>query len=475
MAECLDVEMSEASFPLEGDLTCPICRGIFRDPVLLPCSHSFCRECVDRSRQHTRKCPVCRAPCEAEQLIANRALGDACESFVKEKSWRPQPKPLDEDHCQIHRLPLQLYCVKDEHPVCVECVLMHPGHELLPLIKGTTYCKKELDFKLKICEEKLDLYKHTKRKFKSTVEFIKDQAKQAEIVVKAEFERLHKVLVAEEVVRLKALADEEKKKITAMEEKISSITEEMSHLASLIQTVKRQMGSEDIAFLQNFQNLKRKAQWTADDPEYPKDCLLSVGRHVGSLSYNIWKNMQAYVKCNPVVLNPNTASPWLSLNPELTSIKESLERQAFPDNPERFDPCVFLLGSEGFSAGKHRWDVIVGDNPKWIIGVCKESVVRKKKFTVSTDRGVWSIGLSKGAYNVLTPKRTKVEVESRPDRIRVKLDMDKGEVSFWNAETSKHLCTLTHKFKEKIFPLFGPGLHSTPMVLAPAKMTIYTS
>lgn len=185
--------------------------------------------------------------------------------------------------------------------------------------------------------------------------------------------------------------------------------------------------------------------------------------------------MSFSVCADPVVLDPNTASPWLSLNANLTEVKESSERQNAADNPERFDPCVFVLGAQGFTSGKHRWDVIVGDNPKWIVGVCKESVARKKKFTVSTSRGVWSIGLSKGVYTALTQERKELVVKQRPERIRVKLNMDKGEVSFWDGGTAAHLVTLTHKFDEKIFPIFGPGLHSAPLTLVPGKMAVHTS
>lgn len=178
----------------------------------------------------------------------------------------------------------------------------------------------------------------------------------------------------------------------------------------------------------------------------------------------------------PVVMDPNTASPWLSMSPDLASVRDSPERQSLPDNPERFDPCVFVLGAEGFRSGKHRWEVHVGDNPKWILGICNESVARKRKFTVSTDRGVWTIGLSKGVYNALTGKRTVLVVESRPERVRVKLNMDKGEVSFWDAGNGgKHLCTFTHEFTERVFPIFGPGLHTTPMEVNPAKVTIHTA
>lgn len=175
----------------------------------------------------------------------------------------------------------------------------------------------------------------------------------------------------------------------------------------------------------------------------------------------------------PVLMDPNTISPWLCISPDYASVKENTERQSVPDNPERFDPCVFVMGSEGFASGRHRWEVYVGDNPKWVIGVCRESVARKRKFTVTTSAGVWSIGLSKGVYSGLTSPRTQLTVEKRPETIRVKLNMEKGEVSFWDADSGTHLITYNDQFHEKLFPLFGPGLHKTPMAIQPAKLTIH--
>lgn len=175
----------------------------------------------------------------------------------------------------------------------------------------------------------------------------------------------------------------------------------------------------------------------------------------------------------PVILDPNTVSPWLSISSDFSSVQQSLERQTFPDNPERFDPCVFVLGSEGFSSGRHRWEVRVADHPKWILGVCKESVVRKRKFTVTTKAGVWTIGLSKGVYSALTTPRTELTLERRPETIRVKVNIEKGEVSFWDTGNNKHLCTYNDKFNEKLFPIFGPGLQSTPITILPAKVTIH--
>lgn len=178
---------------------------------------------------------------------------------------------------------------------------------------------------------------------------------------------------------------------------------------------------------------------------------------------------------DPVVFDPNTSSRWLSLDADLTTVKECQEPLIAPDNPERFDPCGFVLGAEGYISGKHRWDVMVGDSPSWVVGVCNEAVARKKKFTLSPYRGVWCIGLSKGVCTVFAKERVALQVQQRPERIRIKLNMDEGEVSFWDGESVTHLVTLKHNFNVKMYPFFGPGVHSTSMILVPGKITMRTS
>lgn len=472
MADSMD---EDEPLLLQQELTCPVCQGIFRDPMLLPCTHSFCRECLQKSWEFNKKCPFCREVFEEGKAIVNRALSSACETFLKQTNKRPKTIKPSEAVCHLHLKPLELYCEKDEEPVCVECVTLHSNHRLYTLSDGVPMCKKELSDRVHIFEKKVDSYKKMSQKLKNTVGYIKYQAGEAEKQIKAEFERLHQVLYAEEAMRLNALSDEEGEKIAAVQELIEITEKDIVSMKELIDTIKKEMGNEDLPLLRNFQNLKRQSYWTRSEPRLPHGSLLNMDKHIGALDFNIWKKMQTHVKYYPVLLNPNTASPWLSLSGNLISVKESEERMTVPDNPERFDPCVFVLGAEGYTSGKHKWDVIVGDNPKWIVGVCRESLPRKKKFTVATNRGVWAIALSKGVYTVMTTKREELQLQQRPEKIRIKLNMDKGEVSFWDGGLSKHLVTLTHKFEGTIFPIFGPGLHSSPMILAPGKIAIHTS
>ncbi|GAU87782.1 hypothetical protein RvY_00580 [Ramazzottius varieornatus] len=43
----------------EEDLTCPVCRDIFKMPYLAKCGHTFCHDCLAQICQHSKKCPMC--------------------------------------------------------------------------------------------------------------------------------------------------------------------------------------------------------------------------------------------------------------------------------------------------------------------------------------------------------------------------------------------------------------------------------
>lgn len=127
--------------PFQQELTCPVCQGIFRDPMLLPCTHSFCRQCLEENFKYSKKCPVCREECEKDKAIANRALNSTCESFLKQTNKRPKTIQPSDAVCNLHLKPLELYCEKDEEPVCVECVTLHSTHRLYTLSDGAPMCK----------------------------------------------------------------------------------------------------------------------------------------------------------------------------------------------------------------------------------------------------------------------------------------------------------------------------------------------
>ncbi|TRZ02609.1 hypothetical protein DNTS_021775 [Danionella cerebrum] len=128
----------------EEELCCPICCGIFQDPVLLPCSHSFCRCCLERfwKGASLRPCPVCRTRAPRKSPLSNRALKNLCEAFLLRQSQtgKSESRLL----CGNHGEKLKLFCLVDQEPICVVCQASktHKGHDCSPTEEAALDCKR---------------------------------------------------------------------------------------------------------------------------------------------------------------------------------------------------------------------------------------------------------------------------------------------------------------------------------------------
>lgn len=62
MATCLNEVSTNMLQNLKlRDVMCPVCRGIFIEPVLMPCRHALCLQCFQRTmEENSLTCPLCR-------------------------------------------------------------------------------------------------------------------------------------------------------------------------------------------------------------------------------------------------------------------------------------------------------------------------------------------------------------------------------------------------------------------------------
>lgn len=169
-----------------------------------------------------------------------------------------------------------------------------------------------------------------------------------------------------------------------------------------------------------------------------------------------------------VTLDPDTAHPKLILSEDQRCVRLGDRRQPVPDNPQRFDFVVSILGSEYFTTGCHYWEVYVGDKTKWILGVCSESVSRKGKVTASPANGHWLLRQSRGnEYEALTSPQTSFRLKEPPRCVGIFLDYEAGVISFYNVTNKSHIFTFTHNFSGPLRPFFEPCLHDGGKNTAP--------
>ncbi|KAH0630516.1 hypothetical protein JD844_013606 [Phrynosoma platyrhinos] len=158
-----------------------------------------------------------------------------------------------------------------------------------------------------------------------------------------------------------------------------------------------------------------------------------------------------------VTLEPDTAHPQLILSEDNKSVRMGEFYKNLPKNPERFDMWPFVLGSEGFTGGRHFWEVIVGSEEAWGIGVARDSVRRKGDTEFSPEGGFWAVGMWEGTYTAYNPPfYTLMTLHGEPKRIRVLLNYDGGWVTFFDADTGASLFAYSAaSFSgETLFPFF---------------------
>ena len=196
---------------IEKILQCSICLEIFQNPRTLPCSHTFCNDCIKNAVpviQHVRQrginCPLCRKFHKEGEYINSflvnqfMELYDRCTEQVthcyccdKEAQWRCldcklnmcascqnihsrtpisllhkyQPFTVDADftldeifYCESHRgQKLELHCIQCESLICLMCkATSHSNHKCETVDEGNERVTKKVQDILKSLTQDLE-------------------------------------------------------------------------------------------------------------------------------------------------------------------------------------------------------------------------------------------------------------------------------------------------------------------------------
>ncbi|XP_043942083.1 zinc-binding protein A33-like [Protopterus annectens] len=490
------------------EFICSVCLEVLNVPVMLECGHNFCRACIDRVWYSEKQpaCPECRQECSTRKYTVNRLLASLIQRVLtqgpdsRQKAVTPEsvPEALFSEHshktggpdsqlkdhnqlCIEHEESLKLFCEDDESLVCLLCVPEHRGHKFMTVQKAISMYKDVLTMSLGHLQSGLKHFKDIKYQQEIKILKVKDNAQSLQWHIISEFAKLHRFLQEKEKKIFQQLKEEEMGILRQMEENLKKIKNRINSIEESIPHIQLQLQQQDaVTFLKEIKSFPERftKEQKKGDGEIVVAHSLNLGPYKGPLQYGVWKEMKSILNLDFVKLSldPNTAHNNLILSENLTSVTYGDVNQNLPDKPERFNPYVFVMGSEGFISGRHYWEVEVGNKTEWYVAVARESVNRKGQVGVSPENGYWTICLRKeNVYKALDTPVKILSLSVKPQRIGVYLDYEGGQVSFYNAENMFHIYTFTDNFKDRLFPLFSPchnnrGNNAEPLKLIHLKL-----
>nr|XP_015208836.1 PREDICTED: tripartite motif-containing protein 47-like isoform X4 [Lepisosteus oculatus] len=234
--------MAEASICITQDqFSCSICLDVLRDPVTLPCGHSYCVGCIKShwdldDRTGVYSCPQCRqtftprpvlgkntvlaevveklketglsgpsAPspsgpgdvlcdvCTGSQVRAVKSclvcLASYCQTHLqphceaaplKRHQLVEATRQLDRKLCSRHSKLLEVYCRTDRTCVCLMCTVDdHRGHDIIPAAAERTERQKKLEATQRQTQQRLQEREKELQELRQAVDSLRSSAQRA--------------------------------------------------------------------------------------------------------------------------------------------------------------------------------------------------------------------------------------------------------------------------------------------------------
>ncbi|XP_048472639.1 butyrophilin subfamily 3 member A1-like [Rhincodon typus] len=153
-----------------------------------------------------------------------------------------------------------------------------------------------------------------------------------------------------------------------------------------------------------------------------------------------------------VTLVKKTGHQEVEVSGDLKSVKWTGTNQ--PDAEKRLKDPSYVLGKEGFTSGRHYWEVEVIGTGEWNLGAVAESVNWEEQIKLKPENGFWTIGWLENHLVVNNSADPQLSLGDVPKKIGVYLNYESQTVSFFNADTKSHLYTFPRKeFPPKLYPI----------------------
>ncbi|XP_055486644.1 zinc-binding protein A33-like [Leucoraja erinacea] len=396
----------------------------------------------------------------------------------------------------------------------------HRDHRFMLVDEAVETYKDQVKSSIQSLAKKQSGIQQMEQQQKQKISRVLEQSHNIQSKITSQYAELHQILTEKEQRALADIREEEKKILNTMEKNLGKIQENLNSIQEELLKLQQQMHQKDsVVLLKEEAGCKQRVRDDAkplsvvdealqiekfncpvsfntafkeisdDLKSYPAlqfgemkvcshkmektgrkrrvrdeakplsvvDEALPVEKFHCPVSFNtIFKEISDDFKQVSVTLDVETAHLQLKVSEDRKRVRWTESRRRLPDTGKRFTHCTCVLGSEGFTSGRHYWEVEAAGS-LWILGVAAESVERKRSVTLTPETGVWSMwrGWGDDVFDALTSPPSHLPARPIPRRLGIYLSYESGTVSFYDTDTKSHLHTFTgNNFTEKLYPFF---------------------
>uniref|UniRef100_A0A673LX02 Tripartite motif-containing protein 47-like n=1 Tax=Sinocyclocheilus rhinocerous TaxID=307959 RepID=A0A673LX02_9TELE len=500
--------MAEAQISVaEDQFRCPICLDLLKDPVTIPCGHSYfysCTECsqtfsprpalninvmftemveklkkkkdrMDQSLSYAgpgdEECDVCTGRKRKAIKSCFLCLESYCQTHFERHEESHSSKRhkltdagrIQEMICSKHDRLLEVFCRTDQRCVCLICVMDEHKNQDTVSAEAERNEKQNQDGEMQEkCQQRMQ---ERQKKLQELREAIKTHKRSAQAAVK-DCERIFTELIRSirrsrsEVIQM--IRNQEKAEVSRSEGLLKQLEQEIDDLRRRDTELKQLLHTDDyIHFLQvaglfsvlPYDDVRKSVSHLKEIlEEFCKEKIERLSGQ-GTVTETVAFRKMIYF----LTLDPNTLHKQLRLSEDKRVATYTHTEQPYPDHPDRFDVWPQMLCRERV-CGRCYWEV------EWSggvgISVSYKSICRKgeaKDCLFGYKNESWKLQCSQSSHLFLHNNiKTNLPIFPSSCRVGVYVDHRAGNLSFYKVSDTM---TLIHRiqttFTQPLYPGFG--------------------
>uniref|UniRef100_A0A8D0A8X5 Tripartite motif-containing protein 16-like n=1 Tax=Sander lucioperca TaxID=283035 RepID=A0A8D0A8X5_SANLU len=450
-----------AAVQLDRDaFSCSICLDLLKDPVTIPCGHSYCMDCIKEfwDEKKIYSCPQCRENFTPRPVVVKSTMLSDLVEQLKKTGLQAAPA----DHCYAgpdmwpHSNPvLYMFCRTDQQLICYLCpVDEHKGHDTVSAAAERTERQKELEVSQQNIQQRIQDREKDVKLLQQEVEAINCSADKKR---SSDVEQQVRSQQKTEVSRVKELQEKLEQEITELKRKdaeLKKISDTEDHnqflknypsLSPLSEST--DSSSIDIRPLNYFEDVTAAVSDARDKlQDVLRDTWTNISLAVTEvdvlLSQPEPKTRADFLKYSrEITLDPNTAHTQLLLSEGERKATLTYNNQDYSSHPDRFSVNYQVLSRESLT-GRCYWEV------EWTGGGVHVAVTYKNISRVGDlgkfgkNEKSWVLRCVNNSYQIQHNKVKTPVSGPVSSRVGVYLDHRAGTLSFYSVSDTM---TLLHR------------------------------